>query len=92
MKHFFAMLVISMSFTAAVHAEGAPPAGSGAPSGARPHPPKAAITACEGKKTDDTCSFTHDGQQRQGTCFSPQADKPLACRPTQGGPKTPAPR
>ena len=92
MKKILTVLVVSLLFTAPLLAEGGPPPGSGAPKGARPHPPKEAITACEGKKTDDACSFSHNDQQRQGTCFSPQADKPLACRPTQGSQKSPAPR
>ena len=82
MKQCFAILLFSLSFASPLAAEGGPPrSGSGAPTGERRKPPQEAITACAGKKATDACSFAHDGKQRTGTCFSPQADKPLACRP-----------
>jgi hypothetical protein len=46
-----------------------------------PRPPREALAACQGKSAGASCSFSHDGRSREGTCFTPAADKPLACRP-----------
>ena len=53
----------------------------------RPHgPPPAAIAACKGLASGAGCSFVgRENQNRSGTCFSPAADEPLACRPERGG-------
>ncbi len=53
--------------------------------GGPPRPPKEALDACQGKKRDAACRFTgRRGETVQGTCFSPVADAPLACRPGSG--------
>jgi hypothetical protein len=80
MTKILAVLVVSLSFTAPVLAEGGPPPESGAPSGARPHPPKEAMTACEGKKIDDICSFFH-------TVKAPVLGRKLISRWPVGQPK-----
>ncbi len=56
--------------------------GQGGPGGHRGPPPQEALKACEGKSVDAPCSFTHDGHEVTGTCFTPASDKPLACRPS----------
>jgi hypothetical protein len=59
-----------------------------APGGSEHHhgPPPAAIAACKGLAAGAGCSFVgRNNQNRTGTCFSPAADKPLACRPERGG-------
>lgn len=58
-----------------------------APGGGERHhgPPPAAIAACKGLAAGAGCSFAgRENQNRSGTCFSPAADKPLACRPERG--------
>lgn len=49
-------------------------------------PPEEAFEACEGLKANDACSFEDpDGNQISGQCFSPEASRPLACRPKDRG-------
>jgi hypothetical protein len=55
-----------------------PPGGGEGP----PCPPREAVEACADKSSDDECSFEgREGETVSGSCFSPDADKPLACRP-----------
>lgn len=60
-----------------------PGGGGQAPDGERPrHPPREALDACADKDSGDSCSFTgREDATVEGTCFSPDDDKPLACRP-----------
>lgn len=46
----------------------------------RPSPE--ALAACEGQAAGASCSFTRHEHSIQGTCFTPDSSKPLACRPT----------
>jgi hypothetical protein len=60
------------------------PQASGGPEGHGHHhgPPPEAIDACKGKAADADCSFTgHHGDSVSGKCWSPDASKPLACKP-----------
>jgi hypothetical protein len=42
------------------------------------------IAACEGQPAGASCTFTHHEHSIQGTCFTPDSSKPLACRTTGG--------
>ena len=45
-------------------------------------PPPEAIDACEGLAKGDPCNFEgRNGEDVEGSCFTPSQDKPLACRP-----------
>ncbi len=60
----------------------------GAQGGGEHHhrPPPAAIAACKGLASGAGCSFVgRENQNLGGTCFSPNTDRPLACRPAGGG-------
>lgn len=47
-----------------------------------PRPPREAVEACADKASGDECSFEgREGETVSGSCFSPDADRPLACRP-----------
>jgi hypothetical protein len=47
-------------------------------------PPKESMQACEGKKSGVACSFTgRQGEKIEGTCFAPDSEKPLGCKPTK---------
>lgn len=78
-SYLSAAIILSCSLQALAE----PSPGKGPPRGEHPRPPKEALEACEGKQADDACSFTHDGKELVGTCFTPAEDKPLACRPTK---------
>ena len=64
-------------FTASAHPEGPPP------------PPPEALEACEGKQAGDACGFASPHGEVSGECFTPSADKPLACRPDEPPPPPP---
>jgi len=73
----FAALVVPFALAAA---EGPRP----------PHPPpKQALDACAKAKQGDTCSFKIDDHEIKGTCETPDAKKPLACRPDRPPPPPP---
>ncbi len=60
--------------------------GSGKGQG-RHGPPPQAIEACNGKTAGDQCEFKgRKGDILKGTCFTPDKDKPLACRPNDRPP------
>jgi hypothetical protein len=61
----------------------AQPSGGGQPA---PRPSAEALAACKALSAGANCSFTSQKGQETGTCFTPSADKPLACRPANGGP------
>jgi hypothetical protein len=44
-------------------------------------PPPEAIAACKSSRLGQACSFTSPRGAESGTCFQPDASKPLACRP-----------
>ena len=45
-------------------------------------PPREAVDACKDKSSGDSCSFTSPRHgELKGTCWAPDADKPLACKP-----------
>ncbi len=53
-------------------------------------PPREAIEACDQVSSGSQCSFTDPkGNNVSGTCFAPQDDLPLACKPEGGGPPPP---
>lgn len=96
MRKIYATLVLAILATGASAQTGSGQGGPGKAPGAGEHhhgPPPAAIAACKGLAAGAGCSFVgRENQNRSGTCFSPAADKPLACRPAgssrggQGGP------
>jgi hypothetical protein len=79
-----ALFVVS---AAALAQEQGPGQGKGGPGGHHGPPPQEALKACEGKSVDAACSFTHDGHDVTGSCFTPASDKPLVCRPSGPPPK-----
>ena len=91
-KLFVAFILAGM--TALATAQTTPPnggnrqggQGGGQGGGERRGPPPQAIEACQGKSSGAPCSFVgRNDAERTGTCFTPNADRPLACRPTGGG-------
>ncbi|PRQ03674.1 hypothetical protein ENSA5_13670 [Enhygromyxa salina] len=53
-----------------------------------PRPPPEAVEACADKASGDACSFAgREGDTVDGSCFAPDADKPLACRPDHPPPR-----
>ncbi len=62
-----------------------PPQGPGGHRG----PPQEALAACASLSANATCSFTMGGQALTGTCFTPEAGRPLACRPANMPPPPP---
>lgn len=56
--------------------------GNGGGPGGGGRPPEEALTACKSLTSGQSCSFTRDNASVQGTCFSPEEGKPLACRPS----------
>lgn len=55
-----------------------------------PPPPPEAIEACEGADSGDACSFSgREGEEVSGTCFAPEDDLPLACKPDHPPPPPP---
>lgn len=63
---------------------GAVPAQGGANGEASQHhgPPPESLAACKNRKLNDACSFTSSRGAMSGSCFQPDASKPLACRPS----------
>ena len=60
--------------------------GSGQGGSERRGPPEQAIAACQGKSSGAACSFVgRNNAERTGTCFTPNAEHTLACRPAGGG-------
>lgn len=56
--------------------------------GGKRRPPPEALQACAQKNSGDTCSF--EGREKktvEGTCFTPDSSKPLACKPTNPPPE-----
>ena len=91
---FFALLVMAGFATFAVAQSnnsndvGSNQVGSGmggqGQGGQRHGPPPAAIDACKSKNSGAECSFIgRNNETRNGTCFSPSPEHPLACRPAQ---------
>ena len=60
-----------------------PPGQGGGQEGGGPKPPpQEAIDACADLAAGDACSFEDkNGEELAGTCFTPDADHPLACQP-----------
>ena len=55
---------------------------SDAGSGGLKRPPKEAVMACQSLSAGDSCSFEgRQGKSLDGTCFTPESSKPLACKP-----------
>lgn len=61
---------------------------SGGHPGGRRGPPPEAIAACKASNTGDVCSFESPHGSLKGTCFAPDTEHPLACRP-KGPPPPP---
>lgn len=62
--------------------------------GERRGPPPEALEACEGKAAGDACAFEgRRGEAVEGQCFTPDEERPLACRPERplDGPPGPPP-
>lgn len=58
-------------------------------SGGHPKPPKEALDACVGKTAGASCEFSGRNQEKvTGTCFQPNTNLPLACRPANMPAKT----
>lgn len=56
------------------------------PGGGRRGPPPEATQACEGKQSNDQCSFRGRGDDTiEGTCLAPRGGDELVCMP-EGGP------
>ena len=50
--------------------------------GERRGPPPEALEACEGKAAGEACAFEgRRGEAVEGQCFTPDEERPLACRP-----------
>jgi hypothetical protein len=87
---FIAALVLAGITAVATAQTNSPPnggngQGGGQGSGERRGPPPQAIEACKGKSSGAPCSFVgHNNNEPTGTCFSPNTDHPLACRPEHG--------
>lgn len=54
-----------------------------------PAPPQEAIDACAERAAGDACAFDHGDHHVTGTCFSPDEDRPLACKPDHPPPCAP---
>lgn len=54
--------------------------------GERRGPPPESIAACKAAALNQACSFTVGARAEKGSCFQPDASKPLACRPARSGP------
>lgn len=50
----------------------------------RSRPPIQSREACQGKAVNESCTFDGEEAAMTGTCWQPNASKPLACRPTNG--------
>jgi hypothetical protein len=62
--------------------------------GERRGPPPEAVEACDGKVGGEACTFTgRRGEAVEGQCFTPDEERPLACRPERplDGPPGPPP-
>lgn len=65
------------------------PGGPGGPGGEGhpPKPPPEAIEACSDLSSGDACEFSgRNGERVEGSCWSPNSDLPLACRPANAPP------
>ena len=83
------LVLVLAGLTTAVSAQTSAPQsgqqGQKGPGGEHRGPPPAAIEACKGLAAGAACSFVgRENQNRSGTCYSPSADRPLACRPPHG--------
>ena len=52
--------------------------------GQRRGPPAEAVEACAQARSGDACSFTSPRGDVTGTCWAPDDDAPLACKPERG--------
>ena len=65
----------------------APPGGA---EGRPPRPPREALEACKDASDGAACSFQgRRGERMEGTCWRPDQEHPLACRPTNPPPGPP---
>lgn len=55
------------------------PARAGAPR----TPPPEAVAACSGKSAGTSCTFQHKDRTETGSCFTPDASLPIACKPVR---------
>lgn len=88
LRRSLAVVFVASCATLAQPNPGQPGNGGGGHHG----PPPEALAACQGKSAEAACSFSHEGRNLTGTCFTPASDKPLACRPAGGPPKGPPPQ
>lgn len=49
-------------------------------------PPPETLAACKSAKLHQACNFTSPRGAEKGSCWQPDASKPLACRPERKGP------
>ena len=96
LKSLLAAALLALISIAASAQTAPPPPANGAPRSNQagqgpggPHrgpPPPEALAACQGHAPGAVCNFNdREGKALSGTCFSPQADRPLACRPARAG-------
>jgi hypothetical protein len=58
------------------------PSGPPRPGGPRTPPPEA-VAACSGKAAGASCTFQHKDRTETGSCFTPDASLPVACKPVR---------
>ena len=46
-------------------------------------PPPEAVAACSGKSAGASCTFQHRDRTETGSCFTPDASMPVACKPVR---------
>ena len=75
-----ALTAVALSFAAFYGSALAQPSDGG---GHRKPPPEA-LAACKGLSSGQACTFSGPRGSVTGSCFTPQLDKPSACRPKDG--------
>ena len=88
-KLLVAVILAGMTFMATAQtnnpSNGRNGQGGGQGGGQRRGPPEQAIAACQGKSSGAACSFVgRHNNSLTGTCFAPNTNHALACRPAQG--------
>ena len=78
MKSLVMGFILFASLTSLAEGPGSGQQGQNKP----PRPPKEAVDACQSKNAGDACSFSGPKGDKSGTCFTPEATKPLACKPS----------
>lgn len=79
-----AILLAMMTAGLQAQPQGQPPGEHEGQGGHHRGPPPEALAACKGLQAGADCSFTGRERTVSGSCFAPP-DRPLACRPKDGG-------